>query len=87
MSSPTVDAADPLNWTVENVQEFLENLRGKFGLKTDIYRQIFSDNDIDGKILIGLTLQKLESLGIRSLGHREYLVEAIQDLKVFKYII
>jgi hypothetical protein len=82
MSSPTVDKSDPKDWSIENVQEFLESLRPKFGIKTDIYRQIFTDNDIDGNILLGLNLQKLESLGIRSLGHREYLFDAIQNIRV-----
>ena len=85
MSAPATEKTDPRSWSVENVQEFLETLRPKFGLKTDIYRQIFSDNDVDGAILLGLNLQKLESIGIRSLGHREYLFEEIQSIKVVSF--
>jgi hypothetical protein len=82
MSDGSSEESDPRKWKVSNVQKFLERLRTKLGEKTDLYQQIFSDNDIDGNILIGLNPQKLESLGVRSLGHREYLFEEIQTLKV-----
>ncbi len=82
MNDASSEEKDPRKWKVSDVQDFLEKLRTKLGEKTDLYLQIFSDNDIDGNILIGLNPQKLESLGIRSLGHREYLFEEIQTLKV-----
>ncbi len=85
MSDAACQEPDPRKWKVSDVQNFLETLRSKLGEKTDLYLEIFSDNDIDGNILIGLNPQKLETLGVRSLGHREYLFEEIQALKVSKY--
>ena len=47
-------------WEVEHVLEFLERLRPKFRDRTDLYRTMFTDNDIDGAVLLGLTAEKLE---------------------------
>ena len=47
-------------WEVEHVLVFLERLRHKFKDRTDLYRKLFSDNDVDGTVLMGLTGEKLE---------------------------
>jgi len=47
-------------WEVDHVLLFLEGLRPKFKDRTDQYRALFADNDIDGTILLGLTVDKLE---------------------------
>lgn len=43
-----------------HVLEFLETLRHKLKDRTDKYKELFADNDIDGVVLLGLTADKLE---------------------------
>src|SRR5215469_12108388 len=50
------------------------------GLGLDQYAQLFSDNDIDGEILCGMTAEDLKELGISSFGHRRRLLNAITAL-------
>ena len=52
--------ADPKAWEVEHVLAFLERLRPRFRDRTDLYRELFTDNDIDGAVLLGLNEDKLE---------------------------
>jgi hypothetical protein len=63
-ADPTeADAAaprDPKAWEVEHVLAFLERLRPRFKDRTDVYRELFTDNDIDGAVLLGLNDDKLE---------------------------
>ena len=40
--------------------KFLETLRPTFRDRTDQYRELFVENDIDGVVLLGLTADKLE---------------------------
>ncbi|EKX38768.1 hypothetical protein GUITHDRAFT_115097 [Guillardia theta CCMP2712] len=63
------------------VLRFVENLRYKFGNKTDTYKRLLEENDIDGEILWEMTTTKLEKVGIASLGHREFLYTKILELK------
>jgi predicted ATPase/class 3 adenylate cyclase len=46
------------------------------------YAQRFTENDIDFNILIDLTDQDLEKIGVTSVGHRRKLLRAIANLKV-----
>src|SRR2546430_12661048 len=41
------------------------------------YDPVFRDNNIDGAVLPSLTTEALKDLGIRSVGHRRRLLEAI----------
>src|SRR5262249_22948445 len=45
------------------------------------YAQSFAENDIDFAVLIDLTDQDLEKIGVSSLGHRRKLLRAIAELK------
>ena len=51
---------------------------GKLGLGQ--YAQRFAENDIDFTILVDLTDQDLEKIGISSLGHRRRILRAIVEL-------
>jgi len=44
------------------------------------YAQSFAENDIDFAVLVNLTDQDLEKIGVMSLGHRRKLLRAIVDL-------
>src|SRR5258708_14676760 len=50
------------------------------GLRLEQYAQLFRDNDIDGEILCGMTLEDLKELGVSSFGHRRRLLNAITAL-------
>src|SRR5579859_1708134 len=44
------------------------------------YAQLFSDNEVDGEVLVDLTEEDLDGLGI-VLGHRKKILKAIDQLK------
>jgi SAM domain (Sterile alpha motif) len=44
------------------------------------YSQRFAENDIDFAILVELTDQDLEKIGVKSLGHRRKILRAIAKL-------
>ena len=50
------------------------------GLGLEQYAPAFRDNDIDGQILSRLTAEDLRELGIKSIGHRRRLIDAISEL-------
>ena len=45
------------------------------------YEQAFRDNDIDAQVLLALTADDLITLGVRSVGHRRKLLDAITALR------
>jgi SAM domain (Sterile alpha motif) len=44
------------------------------------YAQSFAENDVDFAILVELTDQDLEKIGIKSFGHRRRILRAIAEL-------
>src|SRR5438128_3898263 len=50
------------------------------GLGLELYAPAFRDNDIDGEVLRRLTGEDLRELGVRSIGHRRRLLDAISAL-------
>ena len=50
------------------------------GLGLARYEKIFRDNDIDADLLHSLTADDLRELGVRSIGHRRRLLDAIAAL-------
>jgi class 3 adenylate cyclase/predicted ATPase len=50
------------------------------GLGLEQYAPAFRDNDIDGEVLRRLTGEDLRELGVRSIGHRRRLLDAISAL-------
>ena len=50
------------------------------GLGLGQYAPAFRDNDIDGEVLRRLTGEDLRELGVRSIGHRRRLLDAIASL-------
>jgi len=61
----------PFRVTLMNVAKWLRDL----GLEQ--YAPAFRDNDIDGKVLRRLTGEDLRELGVRSIGHRRRLLDAL----------
>jgi hypothetical protein len=56
-------------------------LRDMLDAKTDTYMALFEENDVNGKVLLNLDVHKLEKIGVKSLGHREQIVDAIVSLR------
>ena len=50
------------------------------GLGLGQYEQAFRDNDVDARVLPGLTADDLKEIGVTSVGHRRLLLEAIAAL-------
>src|SRR3954447_13592481 len=50
-------------------------------LGLDQYEQAFRDNDIDTRVLPGLTADDLKEIGVVSVGHRRLLLQAIAALQ------
>jgi SAM domain (Sterile alpha motif) len=45
------------------------------GLGLGRYGQAFRDNDIDARVLPGLTAEDLKEIGVASVGHRRLLLQ------------
>jgi class 3 adenylate cyclase len=50
------------------------------GLGLDQYEQAFRDNEIDERVLASLTAEDLKDLGVKLVGHRRRLLDAIAAL-------
>src|SRR5215471_16260173 len=50
------------------------------GLGLGQYEQAFRDNEIDERVLPGLTAEDLKDLGVKLVGHRRRLLDAIAAL-------
>src|SRR5215218_6315419 len=44
------------------------------------YEQAFRDNDVDARVLPGLTAEDLKDIGVASVGHRRLILQAIAGL-------
>jgi predicted ATPase/class 3 adenylate cyclase len=49
------------------------------GLGLGQYEQAFCDNDVDARVLPGLTTDDLKDLGVTSIGHRRLILQAIAE--------
>jgi connector enhancer of kinase suppressor of Ras 2 len=47
------------------------------------YVKAFTNNQIDGKKLLNIRPYELEELGIKSVGHQEMILEAVEHLRNF----
>ena len=52
------------------------------GLGVGQYEQSFRDNDIDARVLPGLTADDLKEIGVSSVGHRRLLLQAAAALPI-----
>ena len=75
-------AGTPLaQWSVDDVCDWLGTHRGKLGHKTDVYIAMAQNEDVDGEVLMDITDQGLQQLGVASFGHRHYLLKLIAQMK------
>jgi class 3 adenylate cyclase/predicted ATPase len=50
------------------------------GLGLERYERAFRDNDVDGRVLPGLTTEDLREIGVASIGHHRLMLQAIARL-------
>ena len=63
------------NWTVHDVAQWLQSMM------LDQYTQAFMTNQIDGLILLDISLEDLDYMEIKILGHRKIILRGIEDLR------
>ena len=62
-------------WTVEDVQQWLQSVH------LSQYASQFAENEINGPILMEISLEDLDYMGVKILGHRKVLLKGIEDLR------
>ncbi|KAM4702404.1 connector enhancer of kinase suppressor of ras 1 isoform 2-T2 [Discoglossus pictus] len=67
------------NWSTETVRGYLE------GLDSCLQQYTFQEWDISGQDLLDLSPQRLGLLGVRSIGHQEIILEAVEQLCALHY--
>ena len=63
------------SWTVKDVTDWLS------AIKLDAYVSKFAENEIDGGILLELSLEDLDYMQMKILGHRKVILKGIEDLR------
>lgn len=67
-------------WTSDDVSEWLT------GMMMPQYVSVFKENDISGSVLLDISLDDLDYMGITILGHRKVILKSIEDLRKNKRI-
>jgi hypothetical protein len=75
MSLPTSIFPDPGSWTTADVGQWLANLQ------LQQYQDVFAKNEINGEMLIDMTLDDLDYLNITVLGHRKTIMKAVEEIR------
>lgn len=68
------------SWTVNDVNEWLVSAQ------LSQYSASFIANEISGLVLLDLTLDDLDYMGVSILGHRKIILKSIEDLRKNKRI-
>ncbi|CAH2221602.1 connector enhancer of kinase suppressor of ras 1 [Pelobates cultripes] len=66
-------------WTPETVCSYLR------GLHSSVQHYPFQEWDVTGHDLLALSPQRLDALGVRSIGHQELILEAVEQLCALHY--
>jgi hypothetical protein len=74
-SLPAFQMKEIAQWSVSEVVDWL----GHVNLSQ--YNTQFTENEISGPILLEISLEDLDYMGIRALGHRKVLLKGIEDLR------
>lgn len=67
-------------WSNDDVSEWLA------GMMMPQYVSVFKDNEISGSVLLDISLDDLDYMGITILGHRKVILKSIEDLRKNKRI-
>ncbi|XP_053310476.1 connector enhancer of kinase suppressor of ras 1 [Spea bombifrons] len=67
------------DWSRETVCGYLR------GLDTSLQQYPFQEWDVTGHDLLSLSPQRLDALGVRSIGHQELILEAVEQLCALHY--
>ena len=66
---------DVLDWSVADVFDWLTSAQ------LCEYSATFKANEINGSLLMDITLDDLDYLGVKKLGHRKIILRSIEDLR------
>jgi SAM domain (Sterile alpha motif) len=66
---------DVHDWSVADVFEWLTSAQ------LDEYSTSFRENEVNGSLLVDITLDDLDYLGVKKLGHRKIILRSIEDLR------
>jgi hypothetical protein len=67
-------------WTVQDVTQWLQTVQ------LSQYIGQFEENEINGPILLEISLEDLDYMGVKILGHRKVLLKGIEDLRKNKRV-
>ncbi|XP_068125314.1 connector enhancer of kinase suppressor of ras 1 isoform X3 [Hyperolius riggenbachi] len=67
------------SWSPETVSTYLQ------GLEPSVQHYPFQEWDISGQALLDLSPQQLEAFGVKSIGHQEIILEAVEQLCALHY--
>ncbi len=68
------------SWTVQDVKQWLQSVQ------LIQYVSQFEENEINGPILLEISLEDLDYMGVKILGHRKVLLKGIEDLRKNKRV-
>lgn len=71
----SLNCSDVHDWSVGDVFEWLTSAQ------LDEYFTSFRVNEINGLLLVDITLDDLDYLGVTKLGHRKIILRSIEDLR------
>ena len=63
-------------WSCDEVRKWLASI----GL--DQYSSVFYENQINGEVLLDISLEDLDYMSITALGHRKLILKAVESLKI-----
>ena len=73
--TPAFRNKDIQKWSVKDVSQWLVTI------KLGQYAAQFQENEIDGPILLELSLEDFDYMSVKVLGHRKVLLKGIEDLR------
>jgi len=72
---------DVETWDVSDVSEWLT------AIQLQAYISTFTQNDINGAILLDINLEDLDYMSITALGHRKAILKGVEDLRKNKRFV
>ena len=67
-------------WGIADVSDWLK------GMMLEQYIEVFRQNEISGPIVLDISLEDLDYMGVAILAHRKVLLKAIEDLRQNKRV-
>ncbi|KAL4222421.1 hypothetical protein ACF0H5_018460 [Mactra antiquata] len=81
----TLDSHDVNTWSGNDVYQWIKQMSLAHNMELMEYADLFLKHHVTGKVLLNLSQDDLNNLGIKSLGHRYELFTEIELLKAHNY--